>query len=437
MTSHAIPPDHPLAPAASAAPLGDGASATSTADHDAAPARADGTERLLRALAQALHRRGLPAHRLEAVLHWIGRRLGTEVLVLATPTAVQLAFTRRGRQRVHLLREEPGSVDLARICALNDLVDDLGRRRVGVDQALARLAEIDAAPPAFGPAATVLAFAAASGSAALLFGGGAEDVATSTALGAMVGALSRVAGRFAALARVFEPLAAFGVVLAAAAVAGHVAISVDRVALSAIIALVPGFTLTVAMSELAVRHLASGVARLAGAAATFLAIGLGVGIGRRLAEHLPAAVGAAPPVVHGVAATAGALVVASLAFLVLFQARPRDVAWVTLAGAVAFAGARAGAVALGPELGGFVGALAVGLFANAVARSRGLPASVPQVPGIMLLVPGSLGFRAVSLFLMQDVLSGVEAVFRMLLVAVALVGGLLAANVVLPPRRDL
>jgi uncharacterized membrane protein YjjB (DUF3815 family) len=60
-----------------------------------------------------------------------------------------------------------------------------------------------------------------------------------------------------------------------------------------------------------------------------------------------------------------------------------------------------------------------------------------MVPGILFLVPGSVGFRSFASLLESDVVSGVETAFRMALVAIALVAGLLVANVVVPPRKAL
>ena len=60
-----------------------------------------------------------------------------------------------------------------------------------------------------------------------------------------------------------------------------------------------------------------------------------------------------------------------------------------------------------------------------------------MLPGILMLVPGSLGYRALDAFVRHDTLRGVETAFSLLLVAISLVGGLLTANAVLPPRRVL
>ena len=60
-----------------------------------------------------------------------------------------------------------------------------------------------------------------------------------------------------------------------------------------------------------------------------------------------------------------------------------------------------------------------------------------MVPGIMLLVPGSIGFRSVTSFVEANALAGVESAFSMMLVAVGLVVGLLLANAAVMPRRAL
>ena len=83
------------------------------------------------------------------------------------------------------------------------------------------------------------------------------------------------------------------------------------------------------------------------------------------------------------------------------------------------------------------GAFVVGLLGNAYARLLNRPAVVAAVPGILLLVPGAIGFRSITAFTTHDAVEGIELAFQMLLVAMALVAGLLLANVALPPRKAL
>jgi uncharacterized membrane protein YjjB (DUF3815 family) len=60
-----------------------------------------------------------------------------------------------------------------------------------------------------------------------------------------------------------------------------------------------------------------------------------------------------------------------------------------------------------------------------------------QVPAVLLLVPGSLGFAGMSELLGKNTLSGVETLFAMFVVAIAIVAGLLVSAAIVPPRRSL
>lgn len=84
----------------------------------------------------------------------------------------------------------------------------------------------------------------------------------------------------------------------------------------------------------------------------------------------------------------------------------------------------------------WVAALLVGLFANGYARVTNRPSAVAMLPGIILLVPGSVGFRSFDALLKHDVLAGINSAFGMILVAVSLVAGLLIANVAAPAEES-
>ena len=90
---------------------------------------------------------------------------------------------------------------------------------------------------------------------------------------------------------------------------------------------------------------------------------------------------------------------------------------------------------MGVELGTFAGALAVGLAGSAYERLKRRPAAVVSVPGILMLVPGSVGFRGLTSLIERQAVAGVETIFSMILTVVALVAGLLIAAAVIPERR--
>jgi uncharacterized membrane protein YjjB (DUF3815 family) len=76
----------------------------------------------------------------------------------------------------------------------------------------------------------------------------------------------------------------------------------------------------------------------------------------------------------------------------------------------------------------------LGSFSNGLARYSGRPAATTLVPGLLVLVPGSFGFRSVQALLNHDVVSGVEIGFSTTMTAMALVTGLFLANLTVAPR---
>lgn len=399
--------------------------------------RDDSAEVLLVRIAELLHAYGTPAHRLERLLARMSTSLGVEAQFLSTPTSLLAAFGPSSDQRTHLLRVEPGQVDLGKLVEFDELLEEVENGRSTVRGALRRVEELAAQPPRYGLWAVTPAFGAASAGAAVLFGGGWREALVAFALAAPLAWLGRRLSKREEAARVFEPLAALLVAMGAMVVSRMLLpLSEEIVTLAALIVVVPGLTLTQATIELTTRHLVSGTARLAGAMTTFLMIALGLALGRAtIAAVLPVAA-EVPGLVRPEWAMLIAVLLSPLAFAVLFQVRPRDLVWVWATCVAGFTVSHLGAE-VSPEAGPLLGALAVGLIANIYARRLDRPALVPLTPGILMLVPGSVGYRALDLFLARDALAGTETVFQVAIVAVALAGGLLLAGAVLPPRRTL
>ena len=94
-----------------------------------------------------------------------------------------------------------------------------------------------------------------------------------TGLGVLVGLLGLAAGRLRLQQGLFE-LIASALVSAAALMAAAFGLGVSPAVstLAGLIIVIPGFSLTIAMAELAARHLVSGTARLAGAFTVFLSL---------------------------------------------------------------------------------------------------------------------------------------------------------------------
>jgi uncharacterized membrane protein YjjP (DUF1212 family) len=326
-----------------------------------------------------------------------------------------------------VLRVEPGSVDLARMTMLVRLGRQVADGEVTVGEALARLLAPRRPVPAW---ALHAGYAGTSASAAVLLGGGVSDVLGAIAVGFCASLLLVRLQRVALWAPLADLAAATFVALLAGAVA---ALGPSRgvVTLAALVVLVPGLSLTVAISELASRSWVAGTSRLAGVTVGFLELAAGVAVGWRLTEGVPVLFAAGPPtpaLAHPLA-----LLAAPVAFLPLFRGRPRDLPVTVVVSACGFLLA----AAIGGPFGAAFGALVVGVAGNAHARLTGVPSSVVVMPGVLLLLPGLVGLRGVSAMFGADLVGGLDVALDAVTTAGALVAGLLAAHAMLPAKRAL
>jgi uncharacterized membrane protein YjjP (DUF1212 family) len=382
---------------------------------------------------RALHAYGYSSDELERVMMATAGQLGLDAQFFSTPTSINAAFGPLAEQRTFLLRVYPGEANLERLAELDRVKNQVLLGRVTPAEGLELVEAIAARPPRFGGPLRVAAAIAASGSAARLLGAGLAEVTIAAGLGAVIGGLSLLAGSSPRGARLVEALAAalaaFLVGIAAWAIGPF---ATREAIVASIVVLLPGLTLTLAMSELATGHLVSGTARMTSALMVFAALAIGTTVGTAAARAVVGGVrsGRVQPLPDWTQLVA--IVVAALAFTVWFRARFRDTGLIVVVGALAVGGAGLGARYIGSDFGGFAGALIAGLASNALARYRRRPAALTLVPSVVLLVPGTIGFSSLSLMFQREVVSGVEGAFRTALVAVSLATGLLIADILLP-----
>lgn len=385
----------------------------------------------------ALHTYGTPTHRLEVALYQLVARFEMEAQILATPTSITVAFGPMENQQVAMRRVEPCEINLGKLVQVDDLVNDTLQRKLTLQQSIDGVRAIELLPTRFSARWLAPAGMAASGSIAAFFHASTTEIIVASVLGTLVAIVMAKGSRQPELARLIEPLAAVMAAVSVVCLACIWPLNINLVLIASVILLVPGFSLTLAIRELATRHLVAGSARMFGAALVFLQLGFGVILAQKLAKVLPV-LPPPPPVVGPFDwGELAALVTSALAFGIFFQVRGRDFGWVLLASSLAFTGSRAGGIAFGPESGGFMGALLLGLAANGFARRTGRPASLLLVPGTILLVPGTIGLKSMTALVGQDVLGGVQAGFGALMIATSIVAGLLIADFALPPKRSL
>ena len=231
--------------------------------------------------------------------------------------------------------------------------------------------------------------------------------------------------------------------LAASAVAAFVApLTLQGVIVAALIVLMPGLTLTNAVSELSSQQLVSGTARFAGALTVLLKLTFGAVAGAQVVhlfgwEAMPNAGAVLPPWMPWLTLLAG-----SFAFAVLFKAARRDTLLVMASVWLGFAVQRLADSVPGLQSTAFpTGVFAAGIVVTAVSNAYGRwanrPGALVRVPGIILLVPGSLGFRSFNFAFERDLMLGLDTAFSVVTALIALVAGILVGSLILPSRGNL
>ncbi len=389
------------------------------------------------ALGRALHRYGTPAHRLEDGLKRVCVRLDIEAEVFTTPTAIIMSFGNPVELKSRMMRVEGGELDMGKLAAVDALADAVVAHEVSPEEGMKQLEAIVAGPPRFGRVLSMLVHGLTAGSLVVFFGGGLYDVALAAAIGLSLGSLAQLIRRSTDQTRVFELVgAAFASTTAGLVASTTPKITPEVVTLAALVVLLPGLSLTVAMTELATRNLIAGTARLMSAVIVLLELVIGVAIGERIVDAL-VTLQTGPIVPLPEYANWIALAATSVGVSILVQAQVRAFGWIIAACVIAYVATRFGSEWLGGQLGTLVGSFALAVLANVYARYFDRPAQVVSVPALLLLVPGGMGFRGMTSMFVHDTLNGIDALFAMFIVATAIVAGQLVANALLAPHRSL
>ncbi|MDX1571914.1 MAG: threonine/serine exporter family protein [Xanthomonadales bacterium] len=401
--------------------------------------------RFIRLLARRLHEYGTAAHRLENAVTSASLRLGLHCEIFSTPTSILLAFRdvddpNSDSYGTTLIRLQPGSIDLEKLCAVDAIADDVAAGKITLAEGADRLLEVPGTPPVAPLAGQLIAWGVVGATVASLLGSTWTDAAIAAAMAMLTGLFTLRLGARWKEAGSFEPIVAFLITVGAyglaAAFGGGM---VPNVVIGALIILMPGLDLTIAITELSTGHLASGTARFAGATVVLLKLALGVMLGTQVMLWL-GFVGDQP--VDPSQLSPGwftwlALFATGIAFGPLFNAHLRDWPAVVVAAVAAYASSYFATQAFGSEIGVFLAALTIGALSNLYARLINRPAAVMRMPGIILLVPGSLGYRALNFLFSKNVDEGINAAISVVVVLAVLVGGLLLGNTLISPRRNL
>ena len=398
--------------------------------------------------ARRLHLAGVSAARLEGAVKTTATKLGVDCAIWSSPTGILLSLGDLNDpsvgQQTRVLRLDPAQPNLADLSTLDYVAEQVIEGRIDVKEATNRFRELDHVAATRDTAWIVFAFGLASAAVAGLLRTSWLDIAVAGALGTLIGAVETAARSRPHLAAASEAISAILATVLAAAFAHFVApLSIQTVVIAALIVLMPGLTLTTAITELATGQLVTGTARFAGAMVTLFKLTFGSVAGAQIVNAL----GWSPQVAQAITLPPLVEVVATLAaafsFAILFRAARRDIPLVMASAVAGYVLTRLGSSWFGAgESTTFAGAvffssLVMAAAANVYGRVVGRPGTLVRLPSIMLLVPGSVGFRGIASLIERDYTLGMDTAVAVLSALVALTAGLLFGSVLVAPRRYL
>ncbi|MBA3854111.1 MAG: hypothetical protein C0503_06835 [Gemmatimonas sp.] len=408
----------------------------------------DDRVRFLTELARRLHLVGVSASRLEGAVRSVATSIGVRAEIWSTPTGLLLSLSDSDKphstQETRVLRLELGDIQLGALAKLDAIAEQVVAGTMSLDDAWTAMHALDRPFDTKQQLLTVGAFGLAAAAVAGLLRTAWIDVSVAAVIGLLIGWLAVLSGTRPHLAAAFEAVAALVATVLATAFAHFIApLSLQTVIVAALIVLMPGLSLTTAVSELASNQLVTGTTRFAGAMTVLLKLTFGSVAASQLMlamgwTPMPGTPEALPPWVELIA-----MVAAAGSFAVLFRASRRDIPLVMGAAILGYVLTRLGSGWLGPVATGtfagsvFFSSLVMTALSNVYGRWKRRPGQLVRVPGIMLLVPGSVGFRALNFVMERDYTLGFDTLVAVLSAILALVAGLLFGALLVPPRRYL
>lgn len=400
-------------------------------------------------LARRLHQYGTAAPRLEGAIAGAAQRLGLIADVWSSPTAIIVSFADLAQgedevaQATQVMRLAPGDVNLARLSEADAIADKVIAGDIELREGFRLLRELGRPDTRRAQAGVIASYGLAAASVvALLLHSSWADLLTAALIGLIIGAITVLSATRPRLAVASEAISALVATTIAIVVSQFVVpLAIKSVILAGLIVLMPGMALTTAVREISSQHLVAGVARMGGAIATLIKLTFGTVAATQLcnAFGIDGRDYALPPLPAWT--DYPALLVGAFAFAVSFRAARRD--WLVVMAAVVlgyfatrWGGALAGKLPAAP-FGVFLGGFMLGALANLYARFVHRPGAIIREPGIILLVPGSVGFRSVSYLLERDTTLGMDTGMLLVTLLIALVAGLLFGDLLVAPRRSL
>jgi len=389
-----------------------------------------------------LHKYGTPAFRLEAYLLEVSTYLGVNASFIATPTSITFVIWSEHHEDeyTHAARLQPGELDMNALSLTDELANELIAGQVTLTEADQRLDTINAMPSPYGKTITGFAYALATGSFSMLMGASWAEILWTGLLGLVTYLWVLWSQRSKRVNLMLEPVTSFGAGIIACAISRYFdpGINIPLMVLSSVIVLVPGLALTMGLSELSNRNLVSGTARIMDAIMQLFKLYFGAFLGVAVGFILFGQNEFQPAASLPYWATWLAVGLLCFALVPIFKTRFKHIPWALMSAFIAYSVTVYSSVFMDQTFGTFIGAFALGVFANIFSRIANQPSTIVAMHGLIVLVPGSKTYIGLNSFISgQDFVQADHIGQEVFLIFMSLIAGLIFSNVVMPTRKAL
>ncbi|AOE50897.1 threonine/serine exporter family protein [Kangiella sediminilitoris] len=390
-------------------------------------------------LVKALHTYGVPSYELERLMTNVADQLGYGLQTTAVPTSITMTFIQdEDKPRTYVIRSNAGEVNVDKLSRTTDVAHAVINGEMSTEEGAKELTEIANSAPLHNKFWMIFCFMIVSICISRIFGGGVEEIITASVTGLVVGTFVNIGGlRSETVSNLMPALSAFIATVISFGFNYWLGLSSTYIpVVSGIMVLIPGMMLTIAMAELATQNLVSGTARLLGAGVIFIQMTLGVAIGTQVASLIFGQASITTSIDHQLPEWTVwlAITISSWALMMLFQSRSKHLPWIVVTICLSFFISRWAGSYMGVATGAFFGALTVGVFSNLAYRIKQVPTAAIMMPGFIILVPGSVGFKSLTELLEHNIIGGLETAFNMMIVGVSLITGLLVSSIATLPK---
>ena len=410
-----------------------------TVDHDE-ELRFNAVCRFVVKVGTMAHGYGPQAERLESYLSRITRTLGYSGVFHSIPTSIAFAFRRNNElwHQIHIVSTPGTGYNLAKLAAVGELATAVEEGKVDIDKATDLLDKIDTMPQPYNNFIVALGYSLCGAGFAGFLRGSWWDIALSAILSILVFSIVTLTQNASENVGQWLPFlcALVAGTLSATLNALIPGIQTYLITLSAIIYLIPGFSISMGVIELTSKHILSGITNIANGLVCLALLFAGAWTGITLTGLL-LPVAKAPDIAINTWLVWPFVMFLAAGLCLVFQTPRQDLPPALAGCAIAYSGILLGDYVQGSNLGNFLGTASALVFANIWSGRTNRPTSIVLLPSVVFMVSGSIGFRGLVSLSAGNTALGLHEVVQMFVVASTIAIGLLVGNSISRPRITL